>query len=99
MRTTFGICRMRPRIGNNTRIQIYNMKNSNFLNLLGSAYFFILGFILFCFHKKLGAKAVEFQVRWFNKLGRSKKFNQYGYLFVGIIFMIFGVLMLLRKGM
>lgn len=73
------------------------MKNLNFLDLLSGIYFLILGTVFVCFHKKLGAKATEFQERWFYKFSRLKKINQYGYLLGGVVFVVLGLLMALGK--
>lgn len=66
-------------------------------DLLGGIFFTVFGVTSLLSFKYFGEKAALFQKRFFGSYGRSIKFNQIGYFFGGIVFIIVGILLLLGK--
>ena len=71
------------------------MMNKAYVETMGAIFFIIFGLGFVIFHKIFGRWAAEFQYKFFH-LRFNETIYQIGYLIVGIIFIILGVLTLFR---
>ncbi len=72
--------------------------NEWWMNLFGALFGIMLGLAAVIFHKRLGQKAMEFQNKVFHiRVSETAiRGSQIGYLIIGIVFVVAGVLYLLR---
>jgi len=65
------------------------------IQTLGWVVIIIMGICAIARHKQLAFQAKKFQLKWFN-IHTNEKWDSAGYLVVGLFFVIFGLIQLLK---
>ena len=67
-------------------------------NVIGALFGIVFGLVGVIFHKRLGQKAMEFQKNVFHihASETATRGTQVGYLIIGVIFIVFGLIELLK---
>ena len=68
--------------------------DNSIINLFVHIFLIALGLFSIIYHKRWGIEAAKFQLKYFH-LHYKERGYQIGYLFIGIFFVVFGLLVLL----